>query len=74
LLDKKGLYQRDEWTWKDVEDTTLIACAAPPSGGRAALTLRFSRRFNMFCLPEVSNDTLASIFTRILKGFLSIGF
>jgi len=54
FIDKKGLYQRGEWSWKDVEDTTIIACAAPPSGGRAVITLRFTRRFNMFCLPEAS--------------------
>jgi len=74
FLDKKGLYQRGEWSWKDVEDTTIIACAAPPSGGRAVITLRFTRRFNMFCLPEASQGTLATIFGSILKGFLGTGF
>lgn len=54
FLDRKGMYQRGEWSWKDVEDTTIIACAAPPSGGRAVLTTRFTRRFNMVCLPEAS--------------------
>ena len=38
LLDKKGLYERKDWSWKDVEDVTIIGCAAPPSGGRAKLT------------------------------------
>jgi len=74
FLDKKGLYVRKEWTWKDVEDATIVGCAAPPSGGRAKLTMRFSSRFHMFCLPKSSQGTLATIFSSILKGFLATGF
>jgi len=74
FLDKKGLYERGDWVWKDVVETTIIACAAPPSGGRADITRRFSRRFNMFCLPKSSPETLKIIFSSILKGFLGTGF
>ena len=74
FLDRKGMYQRADWSWIDVEDTTIIGCAAPPSGGRAVLTPRFTRRFNMFCLPEASAGTLGTIFSSILKGFLGTGF
>jgi len=48
----------------------LIACAAPPSGGRAKITPRLSRRFNMFCLPEASVGVLSSIFSSILGNYL----
>jgi dynein heavy chain len=74
FIDKKGLYDRDEWLWNDVEDTTLIAAAAPPGGGRSAITVRFTRHFNMFCLPQAEKDTLTKIFGSILSGFLNIGF
>lgn len=74
FLDKKGMYQRGDWMWKIVDDCTVIGCAAPPEGGRAQLTPRFTRRFNMFCLPEASSGTLATIFSSILRGFLSTGF
>ena len=74
FLDKKGLYERGDWVWKDVVETTIIGCAAPPSGGRAELTKRISRRFNMFCLPKSSTETLKTIFSGILKGFLGTGF
>lgn len=60
--------------WKDVEDTTLIAAAAPPGGGRAVITPRFSRHFNMFCLPNADRATLTKIFGSILQGFLKNGF
>lgn len=74
FLDRKGLYERGTWEWKDVEDCTVISCAAPPSGGRAVITPRLSRRFNMFCLPEASQGTLSTIFSSIMKGFLGTGF
>lgn len=51
LIDKSGMYDRKEWEWKGVLDTTLIAAAAPPSGGRAVLTPRFTTHFNVFCMP-----------------------
>ena len=74
FIDRKGLYDRDEWQWKDVEDSTLIACAAPPGGGRTATTPRFTRHFNMFCLPNADRTTLTKIFGEILGGFLKAGF
>lgn len=74
FLDKKGLYERGDWVWKDVVETTIIACAAPPSGGRADITKRMSRRFNLFNLPKSSQEVLKVIFSSILRGFLGTGF
>lgn len=74
FIDMRGLYDRDEWMWKDIEDTTLIGAAAPPGGGRSSITLRFTRHFNMFCLPEADRATLSKIFGSILTGFLKVGF
>ena len=70
LVDRNGLYERTEWDWKEVIRTTLIACAAPPLGGRSPLCTRFSTNFNMFCLPEATEGMLGNIFTNILGGFL----
>ena len=58
LVDRNGLYERAEWEWKTVKDTTLIACAAPPLGGRSPLCTRFSTNFNLFCLPEATEGML----------------
>lgn len=70
LIDKSGMYDRKEWEWKGVLDCTLIACAAPPSGGRAVLTPRFTTHFNMFSMPQATQGVLAKIFSSILDGFL----
>jgi len=73
-IDKKGLYDREEWQWKNIKDSTLVAAAAPPSGARAKLTPRFTTHFNMFCLPQASQALLSKIFGGILDGFLKSGF
>lgn len=74
FLDKGGIYDREEWQWKEVVDVTIVAAAAPPVGGRSKLTPRFSTFFNMFCLPVASSGTLNTIFSSILGGFLKTGF
>ena len=51
IADKWGFYDRVEWQWKGIQDSTLIGCAAPPGGGRAVITPRFTTHFNMFCMP-----------------------
>jgi dynein heavy chain len=70
LIDKSGMYDRKEWEWKQVLDSTLVICAAPPSGGRAVLTERFSTHFNVICMPQASPQILAKIFSSMLDGFL----
>ena len=68
------MYKRGEWEWRHVEDTTLIACAAPPGGGRSPISMRLSRIFNMICLPQPTDGVLGNIFGAILSNFLGTGF
>lgn len=74
LIDKSGFYDRDLLFWKTVEDSTVICAAAPPGGGRNAMTPRFTRHFNMISLPEGSRTVLQKIFGSIVDGFLKTGF
>jgi dynein heavy chain len=67
-LDHKGFFDRDKLFWKDVVDTLLITCAAPPGGGRSAVTPRFVRHHNVLCMPAASNHALELIFTSILEA------
>lgn len=48
----------------------LFTAAAPPGGGRAVLTHRFVRHFNVLSLPENTESTLHCIFHSIFSGFL----
>lgn len=74
LVTKWGIYDRAEWEWKAIEDSTMIASCAPPGGGRADLSPRFTTQFNLFCMPVASPQVLAKIFSSILDGFLKTGF
>ena len=73
IIDYGGLYDRELLYWKDIVDINMICAAAPPGGGRKDLTSRFTRHFNMVCLPPTSEENLQSIFREILKGFLKAG-
>lgn len=72
-LDYHGFYDRQKLFWKQVIDTTLVACGATPQGGRNKLTSRFTRHAMLLCLPEPSEVNLKKIFGAILKGFLHTG-
>lgn len=74
LADKWGVFDREGWEWKSIEDSTLVAACAPPGGGRAQLTPRFTTNFNLFCMPTASSQVLSKIFGSILDGFLKSGF
>jgi dynein heavy chain len=71
--DFKGFYDRAKLFWKDVTDTVLVGAAAPPGGGRATVTTRFTRHFHMLCLPPASDDVLKSIFGSIYAGWAGGG-
>merc|ERR1719440_1172553 len=74
FLDFKGFYDRDKLFWKDLVDTLLFTGAAPPGGGRSEVTPRFTRHFNVMCIPPTSNDSMTVIFKAIVEGFLSQKF
>jgi dynein heavy chain len=74
FIDRRGLFKREDWSWFEIEDTTVVAAAAPPTGGRSVITPRFTTHFNMFCVPNPTAGTLGKIFGDILKGFLKNGF
>lgn len=68
------MYDRKERYWKQIENTIIVACSAPPGGGRNELTQRFTRHFNILCLPQPNQKMLFKIFESIMSGFLGVGF
>ena len=74
VLDFKGFYDRDKLFWKELVDVMMFVGAAPPGGGRAVATPRFTRHFNVLCVPAASDSALTLIFSSILSGFLSKKF
>jgi len=72
FLDFRGFYDREKLFFKHIQDAVLVCGAAPPGGGRAEVTPRFSRHFHMLCVPQSSEEVLKHIFGSILSGFLTV--
>lgn len=66
FVERRGLYDRDDLLWKEIEDYTVICAAARPGGGRNEITPRLTRHFNIFNVPEASRTILSKIFGSIL--------
>jgi len=72
LLDHGGFYDRPNFYWKIIEKFIVLCAAAPPGGGRSALTPRFMRHFHVLNMPDPSEDAMRSIFDSILREFLGV--
>lgn len=71
LVAEGGFYDRPNFFWKTIEKFTVVAAAAPPGGGRQALTPRFMRFFHILNVQDPTEETLTEIFSGILTGFLN---
>lgn len=71
IIDKKGVWDRKERFWKYIENTAFVCACSPPGSGRNELTPRFTRHFNIMCLPEPSHSSLMRIYKEILDGFFA---
>lgn len=69
FLDQGGFYDREKLFWKDIVDTLMFVCAAPPGGGRNAITPRMVRHTSVLVMPSASDSAMTLIFTSILTGF-----
>lgn len=69
-IDSGGFYDTKKLIFKQVKDTMFVCACAPPGGGRNAVTPRLFRHFNMVWVPDLSEVSMRTIFTSILRGFL----
>lgn len=71
-MDYNGWYDRKNvGKFLEIADLTFIAAMGPPSGGRNAVTPRFTRHFNYLSFTEMEDVSLQQIYTKILGSFLN---
>ncbi|XP_075057079.1 dynein axonemal heavy chain 14 [Mixophyes fleayi] len=70
FLELGGIYDTKTLTWKNIQDVSLVAACAPPSGGRHDISPRLLKHFCMFTLPHPSVQALQHIFQVQLGSFL----
>ncbi|XP_051780645.1 dynein axonemal heavy chain 6-like [Erpetoichthys calabaricus] len=71
FIELGGFYNAKDLVWKHVEDVTLLAACAPPSGGRNDISPRLLRLFSTIVVPQPSTQSLQHIFQVQLGGFLN---
>ncbi|EEY58342.1 dynein heavy chain [Phytophthora infestans T30-4] len=72
FLENGGLYDRERFFWKDINDSVLIAAGGLPGGGRQTLCPRFVRQFAaVLCLPSCDSAAMKTIFNSILASHIT---
>jgi dynein heavy chain len=73
LVDLHVFFDKREMAKIEIANTSILALAAPPEGGRHRMTTRFTRHFEVICLPEPDNKNLIGVFSFILGHFMKQG-
>jgi dynein heavy chain len=71
VLAQGGFYDLKKLFFKKVQNTSFVAGCGPPGGGRNPLTARLTRHFTMLWVPELAKESMRTIFSSILGGFLA---
>jgi len=71
-MDHVGWYDlhTKEKTFIKKEDLVFISAMGPPGGGRATITQRLQRHFNIITYTNLGRDSIEMIFSKIVNKFL----
>jgi dynein heavy chain, axonemal len=71
FMDQGGWYDRkdNKHPFRTLEDLMVIAAMGTPGGGRAHITPRFQRHFNLISFANFEDSAMKQIFGGILKWY-----
>jgi len=72
-MDYGGWYDRDdkEKPWLAIVDIIICSAMGPPGGGRAVVTQRLQRHFNIIAYTDMSYTAISMIYTTIVNAFFA---
>jgi dynein heavy chain len=75
FLDQGGWYDLKDpkHAFRTMVDTLLVCAMGPPGGGKAFITPRLQRHFNVVVFAQFDDNTMKSIFNTILKWYFDQG-
>ena len=71
IIDQGGFYDLKKHTFKLIKDCCIVSSCSPPGGGRSPVTPRLFRHFHMLWMPDLSDNSMETIFSSILKVYFS---
>ena len=71
-MDHQGWYARDN-SFRVMQDCLFVAAMGPPGGGRAPITQRYQRHYNLLSVVDFDTEALEHIFGTILAWFYESG-
>ena len=72
FFDHGGWYARDN-SFRTMQDCLFVAAMGPPGGGRAPITQRYQRHYNLLSINDFDTEALEHIFGNILVWFYDSG-
>jgi len=69
-LDHKGWYSRVTKEFMQLQDLVFVSAMGPPTGGRASLTQRIQRHFNILTYSTLDSTSIEMIFNKILGRYI----
>lgn len=69
-MDHKGWYDRNDLSFRQIEDVQFLAGMGAPTGGKNLVTNRYLRHFNVICVTPFSDATLSRIFSNLVDFWM----
>jgi dynein heavy chain len=66
-------YKDKKHPFLKIQDTIILNAMGPPGGGRAFITPRYQRHFNVLAVAQFDENSMKTIFSSILKWYFRTG-
>ncbi|BFI29560.1 dynein axonemal heavy chain [Marchantia polymorpha subsp. ruderalis] len=69
-MDHHGWYDRNDLTFRNIEDVQFVSAMGPPGGGKNPVTNRYLRHFNVVVVTAFSDPTMQRIFSTLVDFWM----